>query len=197
MILSLRAHTPIALVALVVAALAAANGYVFPDRLLAPITAVGAMAAIWLVVIWVERVKSGQTDSQRRMLVRSACIAGLMLVVALGAKLAHVLGLDGGMLSHRAPGVIMGFMLMAVGNMAPKAVGPLTAKRCSPAQTQSLQRSIGWTFVLAGLAFAGVWMLAPLDQANAIATTICAGALILVIGRWTWTLARPGAPSRP
>lgn len=186
MTLSQRTHAQIAPVALLVAGLAAADWYVAPNHALKWIVGIATMAVVWLVVILMQRSTATQTDSERRVLVRSAVMAGLMLAVALGAALLDATGFKDGMVQARAPGIVIGLMLVVIGNMVPKAVGPLAAKRCSPAQTQSLQRFTGWAFTLAGLAYTAVWIFAPVPQAENVSALVCAGAVLLVIGRWAW-----------
>ena len=98
---SMRLHVQIAPVALIVAALAAADGYVRPERALVWLTGLATMAVIWLVATLVDRSPS-QTDAQRAYLRLSVRAAGLMLAAALGVALVRAVGVEDGGLSKRA-----------------------------------------------------------------------------------------------
>lgn len=190
---SQRSHAQIAPVALIVAGLGAANWYFQPQRARTWIIAMGTMAVIWLVVVLFERVRSfpTQTESERRFLVLSVVTAGLMLAVSLGIALIGGIGFEGGTLPKRVLGIMMGLVLVVIGNTVPKVLGPLAAKRCSPVQTQSVQRFAGWTFTIAGLAYTAIWTFAAIPQAEGFSTFLCVGALMLVIGRWVWASLSP------
>jgi len=55
----------------------------------------------------------------------------------------------------------------------------------------------GWAFVLAGLGYAIVWLILPVDRANAVAMSIVATTLLLVVGRTAWVVLtrKPALPS--
>jgi len=117
----------------------------------------------------------------------SVVLASTLLAVTLGfraADAAGLLGAGGDDVTRRAFGVAIGLVLVVIGNAIPKKLEPMLAKSCSPAQLQSMQRFAGWTFVLAGLGYAAASAFVPLAYANTTATTICAGAVILVLARW-------------
>jgi hypothetical protein len=195
--MTLSRNAQIAPVALIVAALGAADLYVMPQHARTWLIGIGAMAAAWLVAIVVGFVSPTRTDSEQRFLALSVMLAGLLIAVSLGTALAGAYGFGGAALRDRALGVAMGLVLVAMGNMVPKVLGPLTAKRCSSARTQSLQRFTGWIFTLAGLAYAGVWVFLAPAEAAAIATPVCAAAVALVLLRWGWAFLSPrrDAPS--
>ena len=189
---SMRLHVQIAPVALIVAALAAADGYIRPERALVWLTGLATMAVIWLVATLVDRSPS-QTDAQRAYLRLSVRAAGLMLAAALGVALVRAVGVEDGGLSKRAVSIATGIALAALGNALPKVAGPLAARRCSPAQMQSLQRFAGWSFTLAGLGYALVWMVGPVQRAETMSTMLCAVAVALVVGRCAGAWKADGA----
>jgi hypothetical protein len=191
MTLSQSLHVRIAPTALVVAGLAAADWYLRPERAGFWIVGIATMAGVWLAAALLERAKlpSAQTESERGFVVMTAVTAGRLLAIALGVKLVDAVGL-GGTLLERAQGVAIGLVLMVIGNMVPKIIGPLAAGRCSPAQLQSDQRFAGWAFTVAGLAYAVVWMFAPLAPAQTASTLFCAAAVVLVAGRLAWRFLR-------
>ncbi len=117
----------------------------------------------------------------------SAVLAASLLTLTLGfsaAEAAGLLGSAGGDVVRRAYGVGVGLVLVIIGNFMPKRLEPMLEKRHSPAAIQSLQRFSGWTFVVAGIGYAGAWLTLPIGPANIVSTIICAGAVVLVIGRW-------------
>jgi hypothetical protein len=195
--MTLSRNAQIAPIALVVAALGAADLYFMPQHALTWSIGMGAMAAVWIVAIFAGRASSARTDSDRSFLFLSVALAGLMIAVSLGVPLAGAFGIGGSTLRDRALGIVLGLMLVVMGNMVPKVLGPLTAKRCSSARTQSLQRFTGWIFTLAGLAYVGVWILLPVPEADAIATPLCAAAVVLVLLRWGWAFVSPRRDAPP
>ncbi len=80
-------------------------------------------------------------------------------------------------------GVILGLVLVIVGNFMPKNVEPSSEERCEPSAAQALQRFAGWTFVLAGVAYSLVWLVFPLRHASLVSTLTLAAAVLLVAAR--------------
>jgi len=197
MTFSQSTHAQIAPIAFIVAALGAVDWVLAPERALTWIIGMGTMAAIWLVVGFVARSRATQTDSERRLLTAAAVFGGVMLALSLGVKLAAILGVGGDALIVRWKGVFAGLLLAAMGNAMPKVLGPLAAKRCSPARTLSVQRFAGWTFMIAGLVYAAVWIFATVPQADDLSMLACASAVILVIARCAWAFVSPGRNASP
>ena len=190
---SQRSHARIAPLALVVATLGGANWYLRPERALVWIIGLASMAFVWLVAARLLRTRAADSASnvaERRFVVTSAVTAGVMIAASLGVALASALGLAGEALPHRVVGVIMGAALLVLGNAVPKVIGPLAAGRCSPARTQSVQRFAGWAFAIGGLAYAAVWVFAPLEQAGNASVFIGAAAIVLVAARCAWAALR-------
>ena len=82
--------------------------------------------------------------------------------------------------SKRAMQVIIGVMLLVVGNLIPKTLEPLRTACGGPSKEQSLKRFAGWTFVIAGIAYAIIWMVAPLDYASLISMSVVIAAILMV-----------------
>lgn len=117
----------------------------------------------------------------------SVVLAAALLTVTLGFSAldaAGLLGIEGNDITRRAYGVGVGVLLVVIGNFVPKQLEPLLEKQCSAAAIQSLQRFAGWVFVLAGLGYAGAWLVLPLGPADTVSTTLCISAVVLVFGRW-------------
>ena len=136
MTLSQRSHAQIAPVALIVAGLGAANWYFQPQRARAWIIAMGTMAVIWLVVVLFERVGSfpRKLNPSDCFLVLSVVTAGLMVGASLGIALIGGIGFEAGTLPKRVLGIMIGLVLVVIGNTVPKVLGPLAAKRCFPSK---------------------------------------------------------------
>ena len=125
----------------------------------------------------------------RSMIVRSLIMAALFVGAAYALKRLTP-GYLGQELSGRLLGVLMGMVVAAYANTAPKALTPLVQMRCDPAAEQRIRRFAGWTLTLGGVAYAAAWLVAPYASAGPVATTLLAIALVLVIVRLTWALSR-------
>ena len=91
---------------------------------------------------------------------------GSVLVVALCAVFARKLGyIDSDTVSRVVFGA-NGLMIAWYGNRIPKSVVPST-------QARRAQRVAGWSMVLSGLTYAGLWAFAPIS----VATTVGTGAV--------------------
>ena len=107
--------------------------------------------------------------------------SGLILVISLGMKLALVLGaVKDADLSRRATMVILGVFFAFTGNGMPRTLTPLAVMRCDPARVQAFQRFAGWTWVLTGLAFAGVWLLLPLGLAKPVSVIVLMSGMLAI-----------------
>jgi hypothetical protein len=181
MTLTQRTHAQIAPIALLVAGLAAAGFIVAPDKAVAWITCLAAMGAVWLLVAVVAAWKGEKGGTEVRYMAASAVVSGVVLAMVAGAKLAGLAGLADPVWIDRGQGVVTGLILAVIGNYVPKMIGPVTARRCSPAATQSVQRFAGWVFTLMGLTYGAVWVFAPVEAASTICLCLLA-ATVAVIG---------------
>jgi len=93
---------------------------------------------------------------------RGLIYAGLIIVVAGGAKVGAAHGLVGSDWPGRAMMAVVGLFLMTTGNAIPKTLMPLSASACNSATLQRLQRRAGWTFALAGACDLPVSLEAPI-----------------------------------
>ena len=91
-------------------------------------------------------------------LVGSLAWAGGIIVLALGATLARRLGyVDGETVTRLVVGA-NGLMIAWYGNRMPKVVVPVH-------EAWRAARVGGWSMVLSGLTYAGLWMFAPMQTA--------------------------------
>ena len=116
------------------------------------------------------------------MAMGSVAAAGTMTVVIFGAILANRLGLIGheatSLIGARGGNVVFGLMAAVLGNAFPKTVFPLSPSRAGEASAQAYKRLTGWTYTLGGVAYAGVWLVAPLP----LPATMLGMAIILTAG---------------
>ena len=183
-----RFRTIIATLTFIVVVLAVTNWYFKPENARSWAIGMASMPAIWGIVTFLERRRSLKSygEAERRFFTGSVIVAGLILAAAQGIKLIDTLGDFDMDRLERVWGVGIGVVLVIMGNVMPKILSPLAAQRCSESKTQSIQRFAGWSFVLAGLAYAIVWMVLPVTQANTVAMLICLSSVILVVLRCTW-----------
>jgi hypothetical protein len=111
--------------------------------------------------------------------------AGVMLVIALGGRLAVSLGLvHDADFARRATNVVVGVLLIFLGNDIPKRLAPL-ASNCG-ARVQALQRIAGWTWVLAGFGYAVAWLVMPFDVADPVTLALVVGAMLVTAAPMLW-----------
>jgi hypothetical protein len=97
---------------------------------------------------------------------RGLSFAGLIILVAGGAKLAAAYGIVGGDWPERALMATIGVFLMVTGNAIPKTLAPLSSYSPDVAAVQRLQRQAGWAFTIAGAGLAIGWVALPEPLAN-------------------------------
>lgn len=159
------------------------------SRSLALLITVAAFAGVWLCSRLLAKRKGcdWSTSKARREIVGSIIMA---LLILLGASIAIAMrdaGTIEGDLSKRFVGVIIGAVLVVMGNAMPKKLAPLDCNtRCAadPIRAQRLQRFMGWTFVLAGLIYMGIWITIDLDKTGtAVLFAFPAAIAIIILAR--------------
>lgn len=104
---------------------------------------------------------------------------GAILLLALGAKFAFNHGYIARDTMLRLVIGINGLMIVYYGNLVPKAVAP-------NANVRQVMRLSGWSQVLSGLVYAGLWAFAPISLAVSLGTAAVATALIVTLGYCFW-----------
>ena len=104
---------------------------------------------------------------------------GAILLLALGAKFALNHGYIARDTMLRLVIGINGLMIVSYGNLVPKAVAP-------NANVRQVMRLSGWSQVLSGLVYAGLWAFAPISLAVSLGTAAVATALIVTLGYCFW-----------
>jgi hypothetical protein len=98
--------------------------------------------------------------------------------------MAHTLGvIEDGERPQRLAMAVAGAFFVFTGNALPKTLTPLSARQCGEATSQALQRFMGWTWVLMGLAFSAVWLALPIDAAEPVSVAVIATGAIAVATR--------------
>jgi hypothetical protein len=125
-----------------------------------------------------------------RPILGSLALAGLMLAAAAIIKYGEHIHLFGPDMSARASGVTMGLMLAFIANFMPKSGKPRGAN-VAGGRSQAALRVGGWSFLTAGLAYAGISAFAPLDIAANVSRVVVGAALVITLGYATWCMAAP------
>jgi hypothetical protein len=189
---STASYLALALVALS-AILTGANWYVNPERGRAWAITLGLIALL-LVLIWIAR-RLGSLRLGADWIWNGVIFAALMLIVGLGGKFAQTLGaIDDQDLSRRLTMALIGAFLAMIGNAMPKMLTPLSAMACDSARTQAFQRFSGWTWFMAGVTYAVVWLVLPIDLAKSVGVMVIMASMFVVAGRLfqLWRTSRGG-----
>ncbi len=123
-------------------------------------------------------------------------LAGAFIAAALGLKFAAGSELIDPDTAARIVQVLMGLVLVGYGNVLPKKLGRPRATPEAERRTQVALRTTGWTLTLAGLVWAGFWMVAPEAVARPLGMLAVAAALATAIGLGLWA-CRPARTPAP
>lgn len=153
---------------------AALSIYNYPSnstKSIALLITIAVFACAWGITRSMARAKGCDwaTSTTRREIVGSIVLASLILLGAITLSVLQTAEVIDGDISKRMIGVILGAVLVFLGNAMPKKLAPIDAQgncaaNCDPVRNQRIQRFLGWTFVIAGLLYMGVWMLVDLDK---------------------------------
>ncbi|MFK7759409.1 MAG: hypothetical protein AB8C13_05630 [Phycisphaerales bacterium] len=110
-------------------------------------------------------------------------LASVLLLGSISTTLAKELELMNADTVKRISGVSIGVMLMLMGNFMPKRLaGPSECCSCATDGSPKTQRIVGWIFVLAGLLYAGVWMLLDIKHTSLFAMLSLPIAVVVIVG---------------
>jgi hypothetical protein len=119
-------------------------------------------------------------------LIGSLAWGGGLVVLALAATLARKLGyIDGDTVLRLVIGA-NGLMIAWSGNRMPKAFVP-------SAQARQARRVAGWSLVLSGLTYAGLWAFAPIPTAVAGGSGAVVAGIAVTLGHCLWLRAKAKA----
>ena len=108
--------------------------------------------------------------------------AGGMLLLALAAKYAHAHGYIGDDATIRVI-AMNGLMIAYFGNLVPKKIAPNACAR-------QAMRFSGWSLVLSGFVYAGLWAFAPIPVAVTFGTAAVFAGVVATLGYCMWLDAR-------
>ena len=103
-----------------------------------------------------------------------AWAAGI-LVLALCARYARDLGYIDGETTTRVVIGLNGLMIAWIGNRMPKAVAPNACNR-------QVKRLGGWSMVLSGRVYAGLWAFAPIPVAKVVGSAVVIAGIAVTLG---------------
>ncbi len=124
-----------------------------------------------------------RTHIRHALLLASAMVVGSLLLT-----IAHKpLGLIDAETTTRGVMVLIGLMLIVVGNRLPKqnegpppqSVGEITTR-------QAIGRVGGWAMLLGGLTWTVLWVLAPRDLAQVGSVAAVIAAVVVMLGYTVW-----------
>jgi hypothetical protein len=126
-----------------------------------------------------------------RPILGSLVLVGLMLAAAAIIKYGENILLFGPDMSARATGATIGLMLAFIANFMPRGNEPRSASTAG-GRSQAALRVGGWSFLMAGLAYAGISAFAPLDIAADVSMVVVGAAMVITLGYAIWCMAAPG-----
>ncbi len=148
-----------------------------------------AKPALWLIaglsmpLLWaVAELLNRDKEALRFSIAVAAAMVGMTLGV-LVARRAGLIDASDSTVWLRLAGVASGLIIAAYGNVIPKKL--VRFDPADPARKLALQRFSGRVIVLAGLANALVWAIAPMDRAALWSMVPLAAAIALILFRCT------------
>ncbi len=163
--------------------------YLYPSnntRSIVLLISIGVLACVWIGSRLFVRSKGCDwgTCKVRGDIVGAIMSAGIMFLGASVALALHDAGIIDGDLSKRMIGVIIGAVLVVMGNAMPKKLAPISCDQSNAAhagRSQRVQRFMGWTFVLAGLIYMGIWLTVDLERVGYAVLLSFPGAIAVVV----------------
>lgn len=146
--------------------------------------------AVWLTVraIYLRKRIDWLDSSSRQEILFAIILAGTLLLGSIIATLFKEIEVIDSAMTKRISGVLIGVMLICMGNYMPKKRSQSCGSCCGPSNTQSqfkksnrVQRFLGWTFVIAGVLYAAVWLLVDLERTSIATMLIFPAAVLLIV----------------
>ena len=120
----------------------------------------------------------------RRPVLSSLIFAALMVIASLALKYAAAFHLVAGDIPMRGFQMLMGLLIAFYGNTIPKNLSRF--REGESGRVQSLQRTGGWLFTVAGLGYAAIWASTPLSFAAGWSMAVMGTATVLVAAYMLW-----------
>ena len=123
--------------------------------------------------------------------------AAALIALAAGLRYAQGAGMLEAEASRRILQVIIGLALAAYANFMPKQIGPDRGSVNAQSWSQAALRVGGWSFTLAGLAYAALSAFAPPAFADLASMAVVIAAMVVTLGYalWTGATCRLGRPA--
>lgn len=192
---------------LLTALAAAGNWYLRPDRATAWAIGMLTLPVLWVVaslLLRTQRRRAGKdlpdnaAHERRSQGIRlGMTVAGTIMLTSLGAQGLGTLGVTSDPdLSRRSTMIVMGALLMFMGNAMPKMLTPLSVLQCDGSRTQAFQRLAGWTWVGVGLGWCLAWIALPVHLARpvSVAMMVAGTGPVVVQGIRLWRSKGRTAP---
>jgi hypothetical protein len=127
----------------------------------------------------------------RKSIRGAIALAAIQVVGALLLTLASKLGWIDSETATRGVMVLIGLVLVVVGNNLPKTQeGPPSQTVGDVAARQSITRVGGWALMLGGLVWVILWTVAPRDLAQFGSIAAVASAVVVMLGYTVWRFRR-------
>ena len=126
--------------------------------------------------------------SAAKPILTSLVLAGAMIAASLILKrtpIADWLGPDG---VDRGSQVIIGLWLAVYANYMPKGLSLGSMKGPNAGRMQSAVRLGGWSFTLAGLAYAAISAFAPTGVGDPLSVAVVVAAMLVTMSYLAWTV---------
>lgn len=131
----------------------------------------------WTLVALTGALPGADKPEARRRMYNSLVGAGLLVTGALGVVAAAALAAIPADWSDRFGMLASALVLIVIGNGLPKKIEP----GCTGSRTQAIQRLLGWTFVITGLAAFTIWLTLPLAPAKVAGLAVYGVATLFAI----------------
>ncbi|MEL7485984.1 MAG: hypothetical protein AAGJ87_02085 [Pseudomonadota bacterium] len=189
-----RLQSVIALQFIVSISLALSFWYLTAGKGFALLIGTAFIPVIWLVVATMERRRplTQYSDDERHYFSMSVIIGGAIIVASQAVQVMNAFGSTENLVVERGWGVLVGLILAAMGNAAPKILPPLDAKTCAGGRRSKLQRFAGLSLLIGGVGYAGAWLFAPIEIANVAAMSICLASVLAIALRAAFYVSRKG-----
>jgi len=159
---------------------------VWPYKQQASLIVLGGVAvfsSVWFIVrtIHLRCGKEWISSTSRREILFGIILASMLLLGSIIATLFKELELIDQDMTKRISGVLIGVMLICMGNYMPKKLTQQPGScACGTPKSASLQRVMGWIFVIAGVLYAGVFLLIDIKRTS-MATLLTFPIAILIV----------------
>jgi len=148
-----------------------------PEGALVWLTGMLTLPAAWVLLTLTGALPNREKPESRRRVYNSLLGAGMLITGTLIVTVATSLEAVPDDWSTRFGMIASALVLVVIGNGLPKKIEP----GCVRTRGQAIQRLLGWTFVLTGLALMVVW-LSPLSPATAKWVSAAMYATMLLVG---------------